>query len=134
MRSFSVWRSAALLLWLISPLTAAPVTAPYSIVFTQYPSGAIIPNLIPSHPGTGTDLTATIVGGGGYGLDVTNVAGRDFELSTHFGISGQGQVGLLAFSDTNGRYQLLLNGGGLFELSGADTTRSVSVPPINGDL
>jgi hypothetical protein len=118
MRSFWLCDVIAIciLLTLTSQLSATPVTAPYFIDFHQFPTGPnTIPTLTPSDvqiSSSGTmDVAATQFNpyNSKY-LQITNLAGRDFEISTDFTFSGTGGVHLVAASGGAGL------GGGYYDL------------------
>src|SRR4051812_6750044 len=112
----------------IRPLFAAPVTAPYSFDFGQYPARTEnIPNLttsgswfvstagryatIPNSPSTAE-------------FQVSNLAGRDFEMSTGFSVSPAGAGGVEMYG---GGYALTYNGSLI--LGGVDTQPVITVNP-----
>src|SRR5437870_5244 len=124
-------------LGVIGPVAAAPVTAPYSIDFTQFPPGtANIPNLntYATNPTTSSDGAFILQANSApfaslvppsASLQVTNLNGRDFELSTHFTYTSQagGAIYLDAFSSSsdlyhNSHYGLSFILGGMIQLSG----------------
>ena len=144
MRLLSPWSCAAFFLWLVNPLGADPVTAPYSLDFSQYPVGSVIPNLMNSSgfslQSSGPVYTMQVFRSkSNVALQVTNLAGRDFELSTQFSTDGQCSVGINAFAPSPSffnepGYSLLLGPGGLLQLTGADTFSSIPTTVASGDL
>jgi hypothetical protein len=98
-----------------APVGAAPITAPYSIDFGQFAPGPVtVPNLTTSGAATwriSNDgrYTTTVVAPldpnfpayGSSAMQVMNLAGQDFELSTRFTYTSTflGGIHLVAFAD-----------------------------------
>jgi hypothetical protein len=99
----------------VAAVGAAPVTAPYSIDFSQFAPGPVtVPNLTTSGAAAwriSNDgrYTTTVVAPndpnfpayGSSAMQVTNLAGQDFELSTRFTYTSTflGGIHLVAFAD-----------------------------------
>jgi hypothetical protein len=138
-----------------SSLRGAPVTVPYSIDFSTFAVGdTTIPNLTETPPDKWTisadhkyrvsaDIISALPADRSAALNITNLAGRDFEVSTRFTLlqfpanppaGYDAAIGVAAFSDStnfalgNRRYQLTLllastNGGtGQLDLLERDET------------